>query len=102
MFFHVTMTHKVEDCAGYHDEIMSDVMGMLDRMKDLENEFGINVHNLLLAGPEHTFFAVVEADTMAAVSRWFFEFPMKQEAKITPVESIDEFTARVKSTTNPT
>jgi len=51
------------------------------------------VHNLLWGSPEHVAYALVEADNMAAVGRFVFALPIRQDFKVTPVQHLSELVA---------
>lgn len=57
----------------------------------------MKVHALLWAAPEHVAYAVLEADTMAAVARYVFTVPLQQEFKVTPVQNLQDVVAMGKA-----
>jgi len=54
-------------------------------------KFGVKLHWLVTAAPDHHFFALVEADNLFKVGRALFEaVPFKQAFEVRPVITADE------------
>lgn len=97
MLFHVTMTHSEDNCPMYNREKFSEVSGALNNLDALAGELNVKTHYLVVCGPNHVFFALLEADTLAAVSRFIFSIPMPQDTRIVPVEHMHDTVAMAKS-----
>ena len=90
MLFHVTATHTEDNCPIYHPEKMPEVMAALEGLDGLAAELGVKAHFTVVCGPDHVFFALLEADNFGAVSRYLFSVPMPQATKIVPVQHLSD------------
>ena len=90
MLFHVTSTHTEDNCPLYHREKFPQVLEAFDKLDALGKELNVKAHFFVTCGPDHVFFALLEADSLAAVSRYIFSVPMPQDTKIVPVEHLDD------------
>ncbi len=95
--FHVTMIHSADNCPAYEREKMVEFIAMADQLDARAKELGVTVHNLLWGAPEHVAYALLEADSLAAVSRFVFLFPMRQEFRVTPVQHLQDVVATGKA-----
>ena len=101
MLFHITMTHTEDNCAIYHSEMMPAVLEAFENLDALGKELNVNLHYLTWCGPNHVAFALLEADTLSAISRYVFSIPMPQKTNIVPVEHMDDVIATAKAATAP-
>jgi hypothetical protein len=80
----------------YRHESMPDMLkAMID--SDAAAEAGVNVRSAVVDTPAHTIYALVEADSVAAVSRWVFSMPLRQHAEISAVEDLADVAERAKA-----
>ena len=84
MLFHITMTHTEDNCPIYHSEMMPGVLEAFENLETLGKELNVKVHYLTWCGPDHVAFALLEADTLSAISRYVFSIPMPQKINIVP------------------
>jgi len=77
MLFHVTITHRQEDCPGRQPEETPELIGPADRLGALANELSVKSHTvvwgascILWAEPEHVAYALLEAASLEAVERY--------------------------------
>jgi hypothetical protein len=85
MLFHITMTHTEDNCAIYRREMMPGVFEAFENLEALGKELNVKLHYFTWCGPDHVAFVLLEADTLAAVSRYVFSIPMPQKVNIVPV-----------------
>ncbi len=90
MLFHVTMTHTPEDCPAYNKEMMPEVIASVDKLEAVGKELNIKTHLLLWGAPEHVAFAIVEADSPGALTRYLNTIAIKHDFKVTPVQQLQE------------
>jgi len=64
----------------------------------LTKELNVKIHFLTASAPEHISFALLEADTLSAISRLVMSMPFRQQVKIVPVEHWLEGIAMAKAT----
>ncbi len=93
MLFHVTMTHSAATCPAYNPEQMPGFIAGADKLEGATAELHVKVHSILWAAPEHVAYAIVEADSLAAVARLAFVLPLQQEFKVTPVQNLQDVIA---------
>lgn len=96
MLFLVTMTHSAESCPSNNPEKMPEAMESVDAMESLAKELNIKIHFQVIATLEHTTYALVEADSVEALSGFFGDVPFPQMSKVTPVEYFEDVMKRVK------
>ena len=97
MLFHVTMTHTEDNCPAYHREKLPEVLEAFENLEAVGKELNINLHHFVWCPPAHVAFVLLEADSMAAVSRYVFSIPMPQDIKVLPVEHIHDTVAMAKA-----
>lgn len=90
MLFHVTMTHTADACPGYNPETIPDATAALKKLDALASELNVKVHFMVLGAPDHVAFGLFEADTLGAIHQYVFGIPMRQEFRVTPVESLQQ------------
>ena len=89
MLFHVTMSHPVDNYLIYHKDSKEMMPKMIEAAKGLEGmaeELNVKIHFLTSNPPEHIFFALLEAESLPAISRLVMLMPLPQQVKIVPVE----------------
>ena len=99
MLYHVTMTHSEDNCPVYRKEMMPGVLESFANFEALGKELNVKLHYFTTCGPAHVFFALLEAETLTAVSRYVFSIPMPQKIDIVPVEHLHESIAMAKAAT---
>ena len=95
------MTHTEDSCPIYHREMMPEVLEAFENLEVLGKELNIKLHYLTWCGPDHVAFALLEADTLSAISRYVFSIPMPQKINIVPVEHMDDVIEMAKAVTAP-
>ncbi|MFN8532689.1 MAG: DUF3303 family protein [Dehalococcoidia bacterium] len=93
MLFHVTMTHRAENCPGYDPANIDPFLSGFDKMAVTANELNVKVHSLVWAAPDHVAYALVESDSVAAIGRYVFQMPLRQEFTVTPVQHLADVVA---------
>ena len=53
MLFHITATHTVDHCPGYHPEMMPGIVEALENLENTARETNVTVHFMVNAAPEH-------------------------------------------------
>jgi len=96
MLFMVTMTHTAESCPGNNPEKMPEAMESVDRMESLAKELNIKICFQVVATLEHVTYALVEADSVEALSGFFGDVPFPQMSRIVPVEDFQDVMKRMK------
>ena len=99
MLFHVTMTHTEDNCPIYHTELMPANLESFENLATVGQEQGVQLHYFTMCGPEHIFFALLEADTLSAVSRYVFSIKLAQKIEIVPVEHLEDTLAMARAAT---
>ena len=97
MLFHVTLSHTVDNCPIYQKEMFPKVIEAAEGLEGLAKELNVKIHFLTLSAPEHIYFALLEADTLSAISRLVMSMPLRQQVKIVPVEHWLEGIAMAKA-----
>lgn len=97
MLFHVTMTHTEDNCPGYHRERMPKLIEAFENLEAVGKELNVKLHSFVWCPPDHVAFVLLEADSLAAVSRYVFSIPMPQDTKVVPVEHIQDTVAMAKA-----
>jgi hypothetical protein len=98
MLFHVTMTHTTDNCPAYHPQRMPGFLASLDKLDKVGMELNVKAHALLWGAPDHVGFAVLEADSLAAIGRYLTSIAITQDFKITPVQNVSELIEFGKAT----
>ena len=91
MLFRVSATHTEENCPGYHTEMMPTLLAAAEKQEETAKELGIKVQHFLNGAPEHVFYALIEADNVASVGRFFISgLPIVSSFKVTAVQPLEE------------
>ena len=85
MLFHVTLSHTVENCPIYQKEMFPKLIVAAEGLEGLAKELNVKIHFFTLSAPEHIYFALLEADTLSAISSLVMSLPLRQQVKIVPV-----------------
>jgi hypothetical protein len=73
MLFHVTIRHDAEDCPGFNPEVRPRAIESLQNLHALAEKFGIKVHGLYNALPDHVEYLVCESVSPAALAMYLTE-----------------------------
>ena len=90
MLVHVTMTHTPDNCPAYHADRLPGMIESMEKLAGLEKELHVKAHILLWGAPEHVAFAVLEADSLGAITRYLNSIAITQEFRITPVQHLGD------------
>ena len=77
----------MDNCPIYHKD-GKEMSKMIEAAEDLEGMAGdlkVKIHFLTSSPPEHIFFALLEAESLPAISRLVMSMPLRQQVKIVPV-----------------
>jgi len=99
MLFHITMIHSADNCPVYEKEMMPKLLASLENLESVAQDLGVTLHYFTVCGPNHVFYALVEAATLTAVSRFVFSLAIKQEISIVPVEHLSDTIAMARAAT---
>ena len=97
MLFHVKSMHSEDNCPMYRQELMPALLESMASGEESATEAGVKVHFSVVDTPAHVVYAPVEADGVAAVSRWVLSVPLRQHADIRAVESLDDVAERARA-----
>jgi hypothetical protein len=97
MLFHITMVHSADNCPVYEKQMMPELLASFENLENVGQELGVTLHNFTVCGPNHVFYALVEADTLTAVSRFVFSLAIKQDINIVPVEHLKDTIAMARA-----
>ena len=85
MLFVITLEHPPELCLA-RKEYTSDGKRWLDSMEERAKPLGIKIHGAYVSTVEHTFYFILEADDVRAISEFFSPpFLTHHKARISPV-----------------
>ena len=90
MLFHVTMTHSEDNCPGYHPEQMPKLLEVGEQMPTIAKDLGVKVHSFVWGAPEHVAFALLEADTVGAITQYVNRIPLRQDFRVNAVEHLED------------
>ncbi|MBI4234429.1 MAG: hypothetical protein HY686_08315 [Chloroflexi bacterium] len=91
MLFHVTATHTTENCPIYQPRDKAvEFLNAGDKIPQIARERKVTVHFFVSAAPEHVFWALLEADSLAAVQSLLAGIPLRQDFRITPVQHLQD------------
>ncbi|MEE9202787.1 MAG: DUF3303 family protein [Dehalococcoidia bacterium] len=92
MLFHVTLVHDAAHCPGHHPELGPPLMEALAKRDEIAGRFGVKLHSILNAAPEHIMYVVAEAELPMALAQCLVQlFPFEQqEFRTTPVTTIED------------
>ena len=90
MLYHLTITHTEDNCPVYQKEKMPEVLAAFENLESLASELNLKQYYFVWCPPDHVAYALVEADSLAAVSRYIFSIPMPQKIEVKPVEHLSD------------
>ena len=97
MLILATLTHSEDNCPGFNQEIMPNLIKGLETREELAKKHGVKLHGLWSGAPDHVFFVLVEADSSLAIDLFLTEAaPFKQAFRLTPVITGDELVKLAK------
>lgn len=91
--YHVTATHTADNCPLYNPDIRGAVTEGMQKLEAAAQEHNVRLHFSVSGAPDHVLFHLLEADSLEAVRTWLAALPIKQEFRVTPVESAIALTA---------
>ena len=97
MLFHVKATHSEDNCPLYRQELMPAMLKAMVGSDDAASEAGVEVRSAVVDTPAHAIYALVESDSVAAVSKWIFSMPIRQHAEISAVEDMADVAERARA-----
>lgn len=90
MLFHVTMRHTEDNCPVYHREKLPEALEAFESLEALGKKLNVKSHFNVWCGPDHVAFALLEADSLDAVTRYVFSIPIPQSTSVVPVETLED------------
>lgn len=90
MLFHVTAKHEVAFCGAYDQPLQEKVGEAWRNLGRLSEELGVKIKSWGLDAPGHTIFMLLEAESVASISKFLLSNPMRQDYDVRPVLSLDE------------
>ncbi len=81
----------------YRQELMPAMLEAMSGGEKSAKEAGVKVLFSVVDTPAHVIYALVEADNVAAISRWLFSFPLRQHADIRAVEDMEDVGERARA-----
>jgi hypothetical protein len=91
------MTHTADHCPAYEKEkALPGFISWGDKMATTAAEMRVKVLNILWASPDHTAYALLEADSISNIARFVNSMPIKQEFRVTPVANLVDVVALAK------
>jgi uncharacterized protein with GYD domain len=99
MLFHVTITHDAAHCPGFNRDLLARTIDSLHNLQTTADKFGVKVHGLYNALPDHVEYLVCEADNNAALAAYLGEsLPYGQaDTKTHAVVEADELLAAAQA-----
>ncbi len=99
MLFHITLIHDAAHCPGYHQELMPQWVEALDKKDEIAKSFGVKVHSILNAAPDHVTYVIAEGERPMQVAMCVGQLlPTEQsEIRMQAVETFEDTVAFVKS-----
>lgn len=73
MLFHVTITHDAAQCPGFNADLVPKAVESLENLHGLAETFGVQVHGLYNALPDHVEYLVCEAESPAVLAMFLVE-----------------------------
>jgi hypothetical protein len=96
MFFHITMTHKPEDCPAYFPpDKQKEFFLLAENMPHAAREKGIDIL-FFITGVGHIMYALVEATDFNALNSFFGGMQIKQDFQVEPVGHIKDVISAFK------
>lgn len=96
MLFHVTMTHKPDECpTDFPPDKQRKFFATAEKTLTTANKQGINIL-YFVSGVGHVMYALVEADGFNSLNGFFSNMQIKQELQIEPVGNIKDVISAFK------
>jgi uncharacterized protein with GYD domain len=73
MLFHVTIRHDAARCPGYNPSLVPRAIESLQDLRTTADKFGVKVHDLYNALPDHVEYLVCEADDPSTLAFYLSE-----------------------------
>lgn len=73
MLFHVTINHDAAECPGFNATVRPKPIESLQNLHALADKFGVKVHGLYNALPDHVEYLVCESASPAALAMYLTE-----------------------------
>jgi hypothetical protein len=73
MLFHVTIRHDAADCPGFNPELIPRAVESLQNLDAVAEKFGVKVHGLYNALPDHVEYLLCESESPAALAMYLVE-----------------------------
>ena len=73
MLFHVTITHDAAHCPGFNRDLLPRAIDSLHDLHVTAGKFGVKVHGLYNALPDHLEYLVCDAESPAALAAYLGE-----------------------------
>lgn len=90
MLFVITLEHPPELCFA-RKEYSAEGKRWQDSIGERAKSLGVKIHGAYVSTIEHTFYFILEADSVKAISEFFSPpFLTHQKARISPVTAIQE------------
>ncbi len=90
MLFHVTIRHDAAHCPGFNPELIPKAVATLRNLHAEAASFGVKVHGLYNALPDHVEYLVCESESPAALATYL--------SKVLPYGQADTETRAVVDT----
>jgi hypothetical protein len=88
MPFHLTMTRTEDNCPGYNREQMLSLVEAAERLPTVAKDLRVTVHSLVWGAPEHVAFALLEAESIGAITQYVNSIPIRQDTRVNVVEPL--------------
>jgi hypothetical protein len=82
------MTHTEDNCPGYNREMMPNLLEAGERLPTVAKDLGVTVHSLVWGAPEHVAFALLEAESIGAITQYVNSIPIRQDTRVNVVEPL--------------
>lgn len=73
MLFHVTISHEAGDCPGFNPDLVPKAIESLENLQALGQKFGVTVHGLYNALPDHVEYLICESDGPVPLAMYLTE-----------------------------
>ncbi len=71
MLLHVTLTHDIDNCPGFDDDLRNRALQAYAGLDDVATEYGVVIRDHYNAAPDHVEFIVAEAPSNMALAMFF-------------------------------
>lgn len=84
MLFHLKHTHTAENCPAHNPEKIA----LLKKVLETAGEKGVRVVSAHVNTPAHTFFVLLETDSVENLSRWIEPILGWGQGEVSPVSDL--------------